>query len=73
MNCTICKKPVVLVPSAAERAAKFGGSPSDYTKLFTTHSDCAIAKRSQESIDLMRRLVAKKNVTQSSVTTEKGV
>ena len=58
MNCTICHKPVVLVPSAKERAAKFGGQPSDYTRLFTTHSACLIAQRSQESVDLMRKIVA---------------
>ncbi len=57
-NCTICGKKIVLVPSAAERAEKFGGKPSDYTKLFTTHSDCAVKQRSQESTDLMRRIAA---------------
>lgn len=57
-NCTICGKKIVLVPSAEERAAKFGGKASDYTKLFTTHSDCAVKQRSQESTDLMRRIAA---------------
>ena len=56
MNCTICGKPIVLVPSAVERAAKYGGKPSDYTKLFTTHSECSIAKRERETVELMRRL-----------------
>jgi len=56
MNCTICKKPVVLVPSAAERAAKFGGKPSDYTKLFTAHGECVVDKRSAESVELMRAI-----------------
>ncbi len=55
-NCTICGKKIVLVPSAEERAVKFGGKASDYTKLFTTHSDCAVKQRSQESTDLMRRI-----------------
>lgn len=45
MKCTICDKPIVLVPSAAERAKKFGGKPSDYTKLFTEHSQCTIDRR----------------------------
>lgn len=45
MKCTICNKPVVLVPSAAERAAKFGGKPSDYTRIFTAHTACILAKR----------------------------
>ena len=56
MNCTICGKKIVLRPSAAERARKFGGKPSDYTKLFTTHSACMVAKREREAVELMRRL-----------------
>lgn len=56
MNCAICSKPIVLVPSAKERAAKYGGSPSDYTKLFTTHSECFVAKREREAVELMRRI-----------------
>ena len=56
MNCTICHEPVTLIPSAVERAKRYGGKPSDYTNLFTSHPECFIAKRSQESIDLMRRL-----------------
>lgn len=55
MNCKICNKPVVLVPSAKDRAAKFGGKPSDYTKLFDTHSTCLVNKRSAESVELMRQ------------------
>jgi hypothetical protein len=55
-NCTICGKPIILSPSASERAAKdvTGKSSAYYTSLFTTHADCAIAKRSVESVDLMR-------------------
>lgn len=45
MNCTICEKPVTLSPSAAERAKKYGGKASDYTKLFPQHSQCVIDKR----------------------------
>jgi hypothetical protein len=44
VKCTLCNNPIVLVPSAAERAKKFGGKPSDYTKLFTVHAACAIAE-----------------------------
>lgn len=55
MKCTICDKKIVLVPSAAERARKFGGKPSDYTSLFTTHSQCAVNKREQEAVELMRK------------------
>ncbi len=57
MNCKICGKPIVLIPSANERAKKFGGSPSDYINMFDTHADCLIAKRSNESVELMRKLV----------------
>ena len=57
-KCTICGKEIVLVPSATERAAKYGGKPSDYTKLFTTHSECQVKQRSQASTDLMRKIVA---------------
>ena len=53
-NCNICNKPIILVPSAQERAKKYGGKPSDYTKLFTTHSDCFIQKRDQDTLELMR-------------------
>jgi hypothetical protein len=54
-NCTICNKPIVLVPSAAERAAKdlAGKSASYYTSLFTTHSECAVAQRSEQARQLM--------------------
>ena len=60
-KCTICGKEIVLVPSASERAAKYGGKPSDYTKLFSTHSECQVKKRSQESTELMRKIVAEGN------------
>lgn len=59
MKCTICQKPIVLSPSANERAARFGGKPSDYTKQFTAHAKCTVDKRSQESIDLMRKIASK--------------
>jgi hypothetical protein len=56
MKCKICKKGIVLVPSAAERARKFGGKPSDYTKLFTIHDKCLIEHRGRETVELMKRL-----------------
>lgn len=56
MNCSICGKPIILVPSAKERAKKYGRKPSDYTRLFTTHSECALAKREADTLELMRRL-----------------
>lgn len=61
-NCTICGKPIVLVPSAAERAAKdcTGKTAAYYTGLFTEHADCTLAKRAAGASALMRRL--KENV-----------
>ncbi|MEG0063059.1 MAG: hypothetical protein RR740_00500 [Pseudomonas sp.] len=56
MNCTLCNKPIILVPSAAERAKRYGGRPSDYTKLFTTHAKCEVAKREADTLALMRKL-----------------
>lgn len=57
-NCRICGKPIVLVPSAKERAEKYGGKPSDYTRLFDTHTDCALKKREEDTLELMRRTKA---------------
>lgn len=56
MNCTICSKPIILVPSAKERAAKdvTGKSAAYYTKLFTEHAQCVIDKRERETLELMR-------------------
>lgn len=62
MNCTICNLPIVLVPSAAERAKRYGGEPSDYTNLFTTHAKCAVDKREAETIALIRRKNAQANL-----------
>lgn len=56
MNCTICGKPITLVPSAQERAKKYGETPSYYIQLFTEHSNCTINKRNEDVISLMRRL-----------------
>lgn len=56
MNCTICSKPIVLVPSATERAAKYGNTPAFYTRLFRQHADCQLKKRAEDTTELMRRL-----------------
>lgn len=56
MDCTICGKLIVLVPSAEERARKFGGKASDYTKLFTSHASCSIKQREEGTLELMRRI-----------------
>lgn len=45
MNCTICGEKIVLIPSAQERARKFGGSPNDYIQIFRQHTHCILAKR----------------------------
>jgi hypothetical protein len=64
MKCSICNNPIVLVPSAAERARKFGGKPSDYTKLFTTHPECFIAKVAVDTKKLIARLADTRSLTQ---------
>ena len=56
MNCNICGKPVVLVPSAAERARKSDKPASYYTGLFPTHASCAVKKRTEEAKELMRKI-----------------
>ena len=55
MRCSICGKEIVLSPSAKERADKYGGTPAFYTRLFTTHSDCELNKRREDTLKLMRR------------------
>ena len=47
MNCTHCGKPVVLIPSAKERALKdvTGKSAAYYTSLFPRHAACEQALR----------------------------
>lgn len=50
-NCTICGKPIILIPSAKERAAKdvTGKSAEYYRNLFTEHSECTLAKREKRN------------------------
>jgi hypothetical protein len=55
MNCTICGKPIKLVPSAKERARKYGGTARQYDELFTEHAECLIDKRQKETKELMRK------------------
>jgi hypothetical protein len=57
MKCTICNKPVELKPTATERAAKYGGKPSDYTSLFPTHAECQIRENQKRVSQLMREYV----------------
>jgi len=42
MKCAACGSPIILAPSATERAARYGGKASDYSKLFTTCTPCHI-------------------------------
>lgn len=60
-NCTICGKPIVLAPSAAERAAKdvTGRTAAYYTNLFTEYSECTIKKRQTDTLALMRKITGK--------------
>lgn len=55
MNCPICTKAIELVPSAHERAKRFGGRPADYTRLFTEHAACTLVKRKEETDTLVNR------------------
>ena len=55
-KCNICNKPIILVPSAAERTKKYGGTPKSYTDLFTSHTECFIAKRNADTVSLMRKI-----------------
>lgn len=54
--CTYCNKPVVLSPSAEQRAKKCGGTAEFYRSLFPNHPQCSIAAREAGTLELMRRL-----------------
>jgi phosphoribosyl-ATP pyrophosphohydrolase len=56
MNCTICHQTIELVPSAEERARKSGQKPSFFRQLFTEHATCALKKRGEETLELVRRI-----------------
>jgi len=60
MKCTICGKPIVLpiilVPSAEERAKKGFGTAQYYRSLFKTHWECALKKRASETSALIKRV-----------------
>ena len=61
MNCTLCHKPVVLHPTAAQRAERFGGVPRDYIVLFPRHAECELKKREQDTEELLQRLNSDRN------------
>ena len=56
MKCSYCGQPIVLVPSATERAQKYGGKPIDYINLFTMHGTCQVLKREKETRELMCKI-----------------
>jgi hypothetical protein len=70
MKCTHCGKEIILVPSAKERAAKYGGQPSDYTKLFTMHTDCQLELRAQGTSELIKRHYSDKGPPRAKVNKE---
>lgn len=57
MNCTICGKKIVLVPSAEERARKdvTGKTAAYYASIFTTHAACVLEERQRSTSELMAR------------------
>lgn len=54
-SCTLCGQPITLVPSAEERSRKTGYPADFFRSLFTQHSACTLAKRKQDTLDLIRR------------------
>ena len=63
MNCTLCDKPVVLHPTAAQRSARYGGTPRDYIILFPRHADCELKAREQGTQELIQRLNSDQGAT----------
>jgi hypothetical protein len=55
-NCNYCGKPIKLVPTASERAAKYGQSPAYYEALFTAHTECQLESRMKETTALLQEL-----------------
>lgn len=56
MKCIYCNEVIILHPSAEERAKKYGGKPSDYTKLFRYHAECHIKQRELGTQSLVQRM-----------------
>ena len=52
MKCTHCGKEIVLIPSANERAAKYGGTPEFYTRLFSMHNKCIMELRRKRGMNI---------------------
>ncbi len=65
MNCTLCDKPVVLHPTAAQRAASdvTGRTAREYTLLFPRHAECELKAREQATQELIQRLNSDQGAT----------
>ena len=59
MKCRLCNQDIILVPSAEERAKKYGGTAQFYANLFTVHGECQVRKNKIDSKQLMEKLNAK--------------
>ena len=54
-TCSLCGKPITLVPSAEERSRKTGLPADFFRSLFPQHTACTLAKREEDTLDLIRR------------------
>ncbi len=54
-KCNICGGNVILSPSAAERAKKYGGTAEYYLDLFPAHAGCTLRKRLDGERELLIR------------------
>ena len=68
MLCTICNKPIVLVPSAAERSAKYGQPASFYTSLFRQHTECQTGQKSARDNGTNRQTDGSDRIRRGSLT-----
>lgn len=66
-NCKLCGKPIVLVPSAAERAAKYGKTAKYYTDLFDEHTECFLQKREEDTLLSMRKARQEEELRQKAI------
>lgn len=55
-KCTHCKREIVLVPSAEQRAKKTGYPAQYFRGLFTMHADCTLELRRAGTSGLIARL-----------------
>jgi hypothetical protein len=57
MACKYCGEPVVLMPSAEQRARRYNDHPAAYyTALFPDHVSCVIKNNTDEVHKLMNRI-----------------